>query len=59
MGGVALDAHTAAATVALLAAPELVVEKGLIDGNTRRKTADERYEGFTVAFAGCRETEHE
>ena len=56
--GVALDAHAAAASVALLAAPELVVEKRLVDRDARRETADEGYEGFAVAFAGCGETKH-
>jgi hypothetical protein len=51
--GVALDTHAATPTIALLAAPEFVVEKLLIDGNTRRKSADKGYEGFAVAFAGC------
>jgi hypothetical protein len=59
MGGIALDAHTAAAAIALLAPPEFMVEKGLVDGNSRRKTADKGYEGFAVAFAGCRKTKHE
>ncbi len=53
VGGVALDAHAAAATVALLATPEFVVEEGLVDGNARGETADEGYERFAVAFAGC------
>ncbi len=35
VGGVALDAHAAAATVALLATPELVVEEGLVYGDAR------------------------
>ena len=53
MGGIALDAHASAAPVALLAAPEFMVQKLLIDGNPRRKSADKGYEGFAVAFAGC------
>ena len=35
VGGVALDAHAAAAAVALLAAPEFVVEEGLVYGDAR------------------------
>jgi hypothetical protein len=59
MRGVLFYPHAAAAAVALLATPEFVVEKGLIYGDARRKTADEGYEGFAVAFAGCGETKHE
>jgi hypothetical protein len=57
--GVAFDAHTAAAAIALLAAPEFVVEEGLVDRHSGRETADKGYERFAVTFAGCRETKHE
>jgi hypothetical protein len=56
---IALDTHPSAAAIALLTPPQLAVEKGLIDGNPRRKTADKGYKRFAVAFAGCRETKHE
>ena len=59
VGGVLFDAHAAAAAVALLAAPEFVVEEGLVYGDARGQTAEEGYEGFAVAFAGCGETKHE
>ena len=58
MRGVLFDAHAAAAAVALLAAPEFVVQKRLVDGNARGQAADEGYERFAVAFAGCAETKH-
>jgi hypothetical protein len=35
-----------------------MVEEGLVDGNACGETADEGYEGFAVAFAGCGETKH-
>ena len=35
VGGVLFDAHAATAAVALLAAPELVVEEGLVNGDAR------------------------
>jgi hypothetical protein len=59
MCGVLFDAHTTATAISLLATPEFMVEEGLVDGHSRRKTADKGYEGFAVAFTGCRETKHE
>ncbi len=35
VGGVALYTHAAAATITLLAAPEFVVEEGLVYGDAR------------------------
>jgi hypothetical protein len=58
MGGVALDAHTASTSVALLAAPELVIQKRLVYGDTGRKTTEQGDKRFAMAFAGCRETKH-
>ena len=52
VGGVALDAHAAAAAVALLAPPELAVEELLIDGDAGGQAADESDEGFAVTFTG-------
>jgi hypothetical protein len=59
MGFVLLDAHAAAAAVALLPPPELVVDELLIDGNARGKPADQRYERLSVALACCEESKHE
>jgi hypothetical protein len=59
MRGVALDAHPAAAAIALLPPPQLVVQKRLIDRYTRRDSAEERYKGLAVALAGCGETKHD
>ena len=58
VGGILLDAHAAAATVALLAAPEFVVEKGLVDGDAGGEAADKGDQAFAVAFAGGGESEH-
>jgi hypothetical protein len=58
VGGVALDAHAAATTVALLPTPKFVVQESLIDRNASGQAADESYERFAVAFAGCGETKH-
>src|SRR6185312_4341196 len=59
MRRIALNAHAATTAVTLLAAPEFVIEKGLVDRHTRRETADKGYERFAVTFAGCRKTKHE
>ena len=58
MGGVALDAHAAAAAVALLAAPQLAVDELLIHRHTGGKTADQGDETLAVAFTCCRKSKH-
>src|SRR6187402_32395 len=55
---VALNPHTSAATVALLATPELVREELLVNGNTCGETAEEGNERLSVALASCRKSKH-
>ena len=55
---VALDAHTAAAAIALLAAPQLAVHKLKIDGNACRHSADHGHETLAVALSCCRKSKH-
>ena len=52
VGAVLLDAHAAAAAVALLPAPEFAVEERLVDGDAGGKSADEGDECFSVGFTG-------
>jgi hypothetical protein len=35
-----------------------MVQKRLVDRHACRHTAEQRYKGFAVAFAGCGETKH-
>jgi hypothetical protein len=56
--GIALNAHAAAATVALLPPPKFVVEEFLADRHARWNATEQRHQGFAVALTGCRESEH-
>ena len=58
VGGIALDAHAAAATVALLATPEFAADELLIDRNSGRKTADQGDETLAVALTCCGKSKH-
>lgn len=58
MGCIAFDAHAPATSVALLATPEFVREKLLVDGNTCGETAEEGDERLTVALTSCRKSKH-
>ncbi len=58
VGGVALDFHAAAAAVALLAAPEFAVEKGLIDFQSGGHTGQKGDQGFAVRFSGGEIAQH-
>src|SRR5258708_10458783 len=54
--GVLLDAHAAAAAVALLATPELAVDELLIDRHTGRHATYKGDETLAVALSRCRKT---
>ena len=51
-----LDAHAAAATIALLAAPEFPVDELQIDRDSGRKTRNNGDQGFPMRFSGSVET---
>ena len=48
VGGVALDLHASAATVALLAAPEFAIEKRRVDFQSGRHAGKKSDQGFAV-----------
>ena len=58
MGRILLDAHATAAAIPLLPAPQLTIQKRLIERNTGRQAADERHQRFAMAFAGSRKPQH-
>ena len=49
---ITFDLHPAAASVALLPPPELVVYEGGINRETRRQAFNDGYEAFAVGFSG-------
>ena len=52
MGGVAFDAHAAAAPVALLAAPQLAVDEFQVDRQSRRHAGEQRNQRFSMGLTG-------
>jgi hypothetical protein len=59
MGVVTLDFHPPAAAETLLAAPEFVVEKRLIHGQSGWKAGNERDQRFSVGFSRSEVAKHE
>src|SRR5271157_5368120 len=55
---VALNFHTAAAAVALLAAPEFTVQKGLLHLKPGGQAREEGNQSFAVRFSGGKITQH-
>jgi hypothetical protein len=51
VGGIALDLHATAATVALLAAPKFAVEKSLIDFQSRGHAGKKGDESLAMGFS--------
>ena len=51
--GIPLDAHAAAASVALLATPEFAVDELKINRQPRRHTGEQRDQRFSMRFTGC------
>src|SRR5260370_28314414 len=58
MSGVSLDLHAAAATIALLAAPEFAVEERLIDFQSGGQAGKEGDQSLAVRFSGSEITQH-
>ena len=58
MSGVMLNLHAAAAAVALLPAPELAVEKSLVQFEPGRQAREERDQSFAVRFSGSKVAQH-
>ena len=58
MSPVGFDLHAAAASVALLSAPEVAVKKGLVHSQSRGQSGDECDQGFAVGFSGSEVAQH-
>src|SRR6266550_6450818 len=56
---VLLDKHAAAAAVALLAAPKVMIDFANIDGKSRRHPVDDHRQTGTVGLSRCEVTEHQ
>src|SRR5579883_125494 len=55
---VGLDFHPSAASVALLAPPQLAIERLNRNGDTGRQACQRRDQAFAVRFSGCLESKH-
>src|SRR5207237_9150728 len=58
MGLIGLDLHAAAASVTLLSAPEIAVQKILVYGQACRQAGEECNQGFAVGFPGSEVAQH-
>ena len=56
---VLLNAHAAAAAVALLPAPHLPADERRVDLDPRRNSTHHGHQRFAVALSRCRKTKHE
>jgi hypothetical protein len=59
MRGICLNAHAAAAAVALLAAPQLAIHKVFVDRNAGRHTREQSHKALPVRLTGRGKTQHE
>src|SRR2546423_9478976 len=57
LDGIGLDFHSAAASVALLATPKLMIDHGNIDRQAGRNSFDDSNKGLSVRLACCCEFE--
>jgi len=59
MRSIRLDAHATAASVALLAAPQLAIDEFVIDGHARRQPRKKSHKALPMRLAGSGKTQHD
>jgi hypothetical protein len=58
VSAISFDFHAAAASKALLAAPEFPVDEFLVDGQACGQSGKKRHQRFAVRFSGGKVTQH-